>query len=242
MALFTDGTISKLEDLCRYDSAILDVASTENIDVAAKLALAQKQIEVELMGLLHSRDLGNVVVTEELRQWHARLALRLVYADAYYRQLNDRYSAKLTLYRDLANEAAGALLAFGIGSVHDPIGRAGAPELAYLPGPLAAATYYVRATWTNGGGQEGSPSDAAVLSAPDGHVLVARAAAAPTGVMGWNVYAGLSPDGTTLQYEPPLAVAEAWTEPVSGLRNGAKPGNGQEPGYYRTIRRILQRG
>lgn len=242
MALFTDGGISSIEDLRVYDSSVWDVASTEDIDVTAKLGLAQKQIEVELTGLLGGTDLTKVVVTEPLRQWHALQTLSLVYADAYYRQLNDRYSARRTLYQDLAGRASAAFLQIGIGVAHHPVGRPDPPALATIAGPMPACTYYVRVAWVNGAGEEGSPSDLSVANAPDSHTLVVNPGNAPAGVTGWNVYAGLTPDGTTLQNGAPLAVGSTWTEPASGLVSGRRPGSGQQPGSYLIPSRILQRG
>jgi len=242
MALFTDGVISSIEDLRGYDSSVSDVATTEDIDVIAKLRLAQKQIEVELTGLLGWTDLGNVVVTEPMRQWHILQTLSLVYSDAYYRQLNDRYSAKYTLYQDLAGRASAALFQIGIGAIHDPVRRPDPPTLTTIAGPIPATTYYVRVAWVNGKGAEGSPSDLSVVNAPNSHALVVNAGDAPAGVTGWNVYAGLAPEGTTLQNGAPLAMGSPWTEPASGLVNGRRPGSGQQPGRYLTPSRILQRG
>ena len=44
MALFIDGQINRLQNLERYESGILDLASTEQIDITGKMALAQDQI------------------------------------------------------------------------------------------------------------------------------------------------------------------------------------------------------
>ena len=41
MALFFDGPISTAADLQQYENAILNVASTENIDLGDKIQLAQ---------------------------------------------------------------------------------------------------------------------------------------------------------------------------------------------------------
>ena len=52
MALFTDGTISTLEELRGYESAVYDVASTERIDLSQKLVLAQQELGIELTSRL----------------------------------------------------------------------------------------------------------------------------------------------------------------------------------------------
>src|ERR1700728_3556452 len=97
MALFSDGPISVPADLQRYENAILNVASTESIDLGAKIMLAQQDLANEIVLLLYRRSslheyspdyrraLGvkDVVVTEPLRQWHVHRTLSLIYRDAY---------------------------------------------------------------------------------------------------------------------------------------------------------------
>ena len=55
MALFNDGPISTAADLQQYENSILTVASTENIDLAAKLLLAQQDLANEVVLLLLRR-------------------------------------------------------------------------------------------------------------------------------------------------------------------------------------------
>ena len=102
MALFNDGPISTAADLQQYENSILTVASTENIDLAAKLLLAQQDLANEVALFLlrrprrrdyslwddssaspRSRHLTDVVVTDPLRKWHVHRTLALVYRDAY---------------------------------------------------------------------------------------------------------------------------------------------------------------
>ncbi len=110
MALFTDGPASTIEDLAAQDSQILDVASVEGIDLTRKLALAQEAAAMDLEAALGGRGstswqfglrlalprptLENIVVTPALRLWHTYRTLEMVYGDAYYSQLNDRYAKK----------------------------------------------------------------------------------------------------------------------------------------------------
>jgi hypothetical protein len=56
MALFTDGSIAKLEDLRAYESAVLDLASSEGVDVGAKLRMAQREIATELTPFLRKSE------------------------------------------------------------------------------------------------------------------------------------------------------------------------------------------
>ena len=87
MALFTDGPINGVKELQNYENGILAVANIEQIDLAGKSALAQSEIATELMLFLLRRcrqpdvlwtvdfrriiGVGDVVVTEPLRRWHA---------------------------------------------------------------------------------------------------------------------------------------------------------------------------
>ena len=87
MALFTDGSICSTENLRQYESSILDVASTEGIELGAKLNLAQREIGVAITAFLletsagqnYARELGNIVVTEALAQWLSLQSLALTY-------------------------------------------------------------------------------------------------------------------------------------------------------------------
>src|ERR1043165_654432 len=121
MALFTDGSISTLDQLAEQDSAVLDVASTEGIDASAKLMLAQQELGVELTAAF-SRctpahtvssmswpgmgstvrgvlQLSNTAITSPLRLWHTYRTLAMIYRDAYSNQLNDRYLGKWNAYK-----------------------------------------------------------------------------------------------------------------------------------------------
>ncbi len=246
MALFTDGAISGIEDLVAYESALLELAMTEQIDLTIKLGLAQDEVGIELEALLAGREgapgLGNIVVTGPLRKWHVFQTLALIHRDAYHRQLNDRYLGKWKEYQRLAAWAREALLQAGLGLVEDPIPRAEKPQLTYTPATIGAATYFVRAAWRNREGEEGSPSDVAILSVPSGNALVVTGVRPPACAVSWNVYVGLSALEQTLQNQAPLGVTESWTEPVTGVVQGALPGSGQEPELTFRPGRVLLRG
>src|SRR5690348_14296822 len=107
MALFTDGTISSIEDLAAQDSQLLEMAVTEGIELNRKLALAQTEIGLEVQGMLGdlsfvdrpfwldaTQDLASVAVTPALKLLHTFRTLELIYSDACNSQLNDRYSGK----------------------------------------------------------------------------------------------------------------------------------------------------
>jgi hypothetical protein len=248
MALFTDGSISTIADLLGYESAILDVAKTEGIDLTTKLRLAGEELAVEFAAFLardHSgRRLDQIVVTEALHKWHTFLALALTYRDAYNRQLNDRYEGKWKEYEKRAVWAAAALYQAGVGIVSDPMERAEAPEISMAPSTLAGATYFVSVTWTGRGDAEGAPSEVAGFSAPDGSALVVRAIDPPSNATGWNVYAGLTANDLRLQNASPIALNQVWTEPASGLTQGRAAGQGQQPETFvrDSAQRVFDRG
>jgi hypothetical protein len=255
MALFTDGPINSMIDLQNYENAILDVASTESLDLAGKIALAQSEMATELtlflLRRLPQRDsyttvrsaigVSDVVVTDQLRQWHAHKSLALIYRDAYNNQLNDRYKGKWTQYDALAKRSLQDYLQIGVGLVANPIPRAVVPALNALPGAAAAATYYVSTSWVNRQGQEGSLSDVAQISTLDGQQLLVSAQTPPPIATAWNVYIGTSPDTITLQNGNPIAAGGDWTQP-GALTYGARPGTGQQATWFLADQRLIERG
>ncbi len=250
MALFTDGIIGAVGDLADHESGVLGLTSSEAIDLSAKLRLAQEEIGVELMNSSlrlaangsNGLSLRNVAVTAPLKLWHVFHTLELVYREASTSQLNDRYRRKWQQYERLSKWASETLFHIGVGIVWDPVAAAEAPELGYVAGPVEAATYFVRMSWINSRGEEGSPGKLGTLDVPSGSLLVVRAAKAPGNAVGWNVYAGTSVEGVSLQNLTPLEPGESWVEDATGLKAGRLPGSGQEPNCLRGLPRVLQRG
>jgi hypothetical protein len=246
MALFTDGTISTIEDLTAHDSAVLDVAGTESIDLTNKLGLAQDEIGVDLMahwpdaGCAPSQSqLGSVVVTTPLRLWHAFHTLALVYGDAQYRQLNDRYRAKRDEYRELSRWAAEKLFLIGVGLVSDPVPRADPPEVTLITGWLPEGTYYVTTTWVSQRGEEGAAASPVAVESPSGSTLVVRAPNPPANAAGWRVFAGVTPDALILQSSSLIGLDQPWSPSGALAANGVRPGNGQAPERLRPMPRML---
>lgn len=265
MALFTDGTPNSVEALRRYETAILDVATTEGIDLEVKLSLAADEVGDEVLGYLLAqgpRDpqaailggifgfyllrrtvgLTTVVVTPQMRRWHAFHTLAAVYRDAYNNQLNDRYQGKWQQYIAAAREARRQALDYGIALVQNPVAKAAAPLLSATPGILPGAVYYVSIAWVNGQGQEGCPSDPTTFQTGAGTQLTVQAPTATAGPMAWNVYAGTAADGLSLQNDTPLAAGTFWVMPASGLTAGRQPGDGQQADMFVTHDRVLPRG
>jgi len=254
MALFTDGPISSLDDLTGQDSQLLEVASTEGINVTRKLDLAQEELGAELRVLLSKLsyvdqpfwmapkpNLGSVAVTPALKLWHTYRALEMFYADAYNSQLNDRYGGKRDQFHQMAQWAAEKLIQIGIGVVSSPIPQAATPQLTAVPGELADGVYYVSAAWVNAAGEEGASSAPAVISITASAFEV-RPGASPDGATGWNVYIGDAPESMVLQNGTPIAASQTWQQVSSLAVAGRAPGSGQQPSYLKPVPRVIQRG
>jgi len=254
MALFTDG-ISTIQDLMGRDSSVLATAQTENIDLNQKLALAQQELGIELTTLLQRSNtydwqfwlqpdpqLNNIVATPTLQLWHVFQTLVLVYQDAYFNQLNDRYKGKRDQFQQLAKWAMDKLIQTGIGIVADPIPRAAPPQLTCIPGGQPAMTYCASVSWLNAENEEGQASNPSTVTVAAGNVLVAQPFNFPSSARAWNVYVGLSPTAMALQNASPLTLDQVWVQagPVSTLGQG--PGTGQTPDYLRALARVIQRG
>jgi hypothetical protein len=134
MSLFMDKTAVTIDELTRHDSNLLEVSRVERVDLTAKLALAHDELEVDLTAIFdRARNnttpavspnylmLPNVVVTLALRLWDVNQTLVLVYRDAYFDQLNDRYKGKWAEYVVLAKWARDKFLTADIGLVVDPV-------------------------------------------------------------------------------------------------------------------------
>jgi hypothetical protein len=255
MALFNDGPLSSLLDLQNAESGILNVASTEGIDLAGKMALAQVTIATELLVFLlrrqtlaydmlwsmrRQRGTDDVIVTLPLKQWHVHKSLAMVYRDAYNNQLNDRYLNKWNEYETLAKASKETLLQIGVGLVADPLPKPSGPLLTAISGPGTAATYYIAMTWTNATGHESAPSDTTSISGLNGQQIVVAAANAPANATGWNMYAGQAPDGLGLQNSVPIAVGASVT--LSAVQPGPSVGDGQKPTWFYVDHRVIERG
>jgi len=254
MALFTDG-ISTIQNLMGQDSSVLATAQAENIDLSQKLTLAQQNLGIELTTLLQRSNtydwqfwlqpdpqLNNIVVTPPLQLWHVFQTLVLVYQDAYFNQLNDRYKGKRDQFQQLMKWAMDKLMQTGIGIVADPIPQAVPPQLTSIPGGQPASTYCASVSWLNAEGEEGQPSNPNTLNVAAGNVLVAQPVNQPANATGWNVYVGPSPLSLALQNTSPVALDQVWVQAGPATTLGAGPGSGQAPDYLRALPRVIQRG
>jgi len=254
MALFTDGPVSLIDDLTAQDSQLLDVASTEGIDVSRKLALAQDDLGVELLVLLNklrfadqtfwlttAPNLDSVVVTPALKFWHTYLSLEMVYRDAYNSQLNDRYAGKRDQFHEMAEWAREKLIQIGIGIATRPVPIASSPVVTAIPGGLADGTYYVTMAWVNACGEEGASAVPAMITIAAGTLQV-QAGPPPENATAWNAYVGNDPAAMILQNPAPLGPGDLWQQPAELVTAGRAPGTGQDPTYLKPIPRMIQRG
>src|ERR1700684_1575256 len=130
MALFLDGPAIGIDDLINEDSGLLDTALTVGINVTAKLQLAWCEVQSELetlllrlqsaaaIGLIQPPSIGQVVATPDLARWEKMQALAMVYRDASYTQLIDRYKNKWDMFVKLTQAARDQFIANGIGLVN----------------------------------------------------------------------------------------------------------------------------
>jgi hypothetical protein len=235
--------MATLEDLTAQDSGLLGVVGPEGIDTTKKLKLAQEELGVELAALLPRVGVGleHIVVTTPLRMWQVFRTLEMIYRDAYYSQLNDRYKGRQEEYRKLARWAEEKLLEAGLGIAADPVPRPEMPQVTDAIGDLQGGTYYVCTAWVNAAGEEGAASEWNSVAITGGGAITVIPGSAPPRAQGWNLYAGLSAEEMWRQNEAPLALG-TWTWAGPLVAAGYAPGNGQAPSYTRSLPRILQRG
>jgi hypothetical protein len=263
--LLTDGSPNNTEDLRVYESAILGLANLETIDLGVKLDLATEEISEEVLDFLldhastnlqvfspfqigtpaaRRRTIGvsDVVVSRQLRRWHALHTLEIVYRDTFNNQLNDRYQAKFLEYQMLSRNARERYFRFGVGLALTPIPQAQVPVLSAVAGQIPETTYYAQASWVAASGQEGEPSGLTAYGAPAGSLPVVQMTNPPEVATGFNVYLGLTPDALTIQNPTPVPVGQSFTLPGTGLAAGAAPGDGQAADTYISGGWMLRRG
>jgi hypothetical protein len=254
--LLTDGSPNDDESLQVYESAILQASDTERIPLRAKLHLALEEISEDVLNVLLAhgvpsdpqattrrlKGVSDVVVTRQMKRWHAVHTLEVFYRDAFNNQLNTRYQAKFDEYHDLSENARDRTYQYGIGLALIPIPRAQMPVFSFVAGLIVETIYYVKVSWVSASGQVGDPSELTTYDSPASSLPVVTAVNPPPVATGFNVYMGLSPETVTLQNTTPVAVGGSFTLPGSGLVAGSPPGCGQTPDVYVTGGLMLRRG
>lgn len=256
MALLTDGNPNDALALEVYESAILNVAHVETIDLEIKLTLATAELAEDVLDILldHARafdpessirrtiGVSDVVVSPQMQRWHALHTLEIVYRDAFNDQLDDRYEAKFQEYRELSKDAFTHTVRFGIGLALNPVPQAQQAVLSTAGGNGAAGTFYVEVSWVSATGQEGAPSDATATATAAQQNVVVQTLNPPPVATGFNVYIGPTEDTLARQNASPIAVGQTFTMPDAGLTAGPAPGTGQAADIFITGGQTLRRG
>jgi len=253
MALFTDGPAPTIDDLVDEDSGLLDVAENIGINVTTKLRLAQAEIATDLrlwlnkprptMEMLWAPALRieQIVMTPPLQRWEKMLALALVYRDAYFNVVVDRYQAKWQEYLRLAGDARESFLASGLALVSNPVPQPDPPLLGTTPSTYPAGTYYVSVAGVNVSGQGGAPSWASSVTTTGSAILVAPVEWAKN-VVAFRVYAGPSLSAMVLQNPEDLTAGLTYTYLPGQTTDGPLAGNGQRAEFTRPMARTIPRG
>jgi hypothetical protein len=249
--LFTDGNPADSQVLQGYEAAILDVASTQGIDLAVKLELAGEQLGDEIESRIRLRGNGwpgsaptldCVVVTSGLRRWHAMQSLELIYRDAYYQDLNDRYKAKWQMYKTLRTEARDMCFAAGIGFVGSPVSKGPKLGSSMSMGTGPNGFLFARATWVNESGIEGAGGPLLSIEVPTGSVATVSIVEKPEAGFRWNIYAGRSEDDLHLQNRTALDPSTLWVADGPLGENGPVVSSGQPADYWVVENRRIPRG
>ncbi|HVW11635.1 MAG TPA: hypothetical protein VHC90_23795 [Bryobacteraceae bacterium] len=247
MALFTDGPACTIDDLVAEDSGLLETAQTVGINVTSKLKLAVSEVQSELTTLLAKLQptpaVNQVVVTTDLARWEKMQALAMVYRDAAYTQLIDRYKSKWDMFVKLTCAAKDQFTVNGVGLVNDPLPKAELPVLGTIPADSqSGGTFYACVAWVNAAGQEGGPSDAGSIVVPANNAMTVMASDAPANATGFNVYAGTVLAMLTLQNTTPVGPGGSFTYVPGGSSSSKTPGTGQAPDSFKMLPATTQRG
>jgi hypothetical protein len=259
MALFTDAQTITLDDLSPFEGSLVQVASSHDINVDRKIALATRSVGEKLLLLLNDTGmsdpqwlsrrvigLSTVVITPPLRRWLCFEALSQFFAEAYNVQLNTRFEGKWKEYQEEARYAADQTIQAGLGIVFKPLPKPQMAQVSVQQGNAPAEPLFVQTSWLDSEGDESalSPVNGLVVN-NQSTISVQMAEGAlqsPPAALGWNVYVGSVASEITLQNGNPLTIGSTWSLPATGIVDGASPGHGQAPDYIVPISRQIRRG
>lgn len=232
--LFTDGIILTIQDLREHDNLVLDVASTEAIELSSKLSVAQRDLGYDLSSFLTGNgvgiDLSRVVVTNQLRDLLAAYTLAAVYSDAYNTHLNDRYLGRWKEFATTKERGLLRLLATGIGISAAPMSRAEAPAVeTSSTGDLSAGSYSIQILWQHLAGNIGEKSVPVLVDFEGGSIAV-KPVKTPPNAAGWHVFIGAQ-DAADRQSTSLLAPGQTWTQ-AADLRSDLTGPEVSGPDYY----------
>ena len=243
--LFTDGTILGMQELREHDNFVLDVASTESIDLGSKLAVAQREIGYEIQSFLTTRrasaELSHVVVNQQMRDLLALHVLSIVYRDAYNLHLNDRYLGRWKEFTRASERGLLRLFQNGIGVTAVAVPQAAKPNFTVSPdGGLAAGMYVVHTAWQHISGTIGERSVGVIIDCSGGSISV-NPGPAPSNVAGWFVFVSELDSPSARQNQSILAPEAEWTQSAVLRRDLAGP-EVSGPDYYVRSAGLLSRG
>jgi hypothetical protein len=237
MALLVDGSVCAIQDLIDQDAGLSDTAQNSNINLSTKIRLAGDDLS-STIGFWLTRSnpvvviarVEQVVITPLLRLWATMHTLEMVYRDAYFSQLADRYKDKWNEFVSLNAEARKNFVNAGLGIVRDPVKAAAAPLLGVRPAPGPGGTFYASVAWVNAEGQAGQPSVPSSLAVPDGNLLTVSAVNPAPNVSGFNVYAGTSLADLYQQNDSAVLPGSPYLLALSATKSsGTRAGDGQAP-------------
>ncbi|HYI96452.1 MAG TPA: hypothetical protein VEX68_23115 [Bryobacteraceae bacterium] len=243
--LFTDGTILSIQELREHDNFVLDVASTESIDLSSKLAVAQREIGYEIQSFLTTRrasaELSNVVVNQQMRDLLATHVLSIVYRDAYNLHLNDRYLGRWKEFTRASERGLMRLYQNGIGITTVAVAQAAKPTVTVSPdGGLASGMYAIHTAWQHISGTIGERSPAMIVDCSGGSIGV-DPGRAPINAVGWHVFAAELDSPASRQNHSILAPETVWTQSAALRQDLAGPEvSGAD--YYVRSAGLLSRG
>jgi hypothetical protein len=252
LALLLDGSWCEVDDLEAYDGSATSVAAEEGIDLAMKMSLSEAWIRDRVdaflqweagttMQILTSLTAQNAVVDERLKRWHLANVLSMLYKDASFSQVNDRFEKKWKAFERDADQSKTEYFMAGVPYVSSPVRKPDAPAVIVTVGVQPAAAYSTAITRVDGAGRESAPSEPTVVQAAAGNGFTVSANGLAESDR-WNVYATDGDGPMRKQNDSALNASATWSLPESGLSMGAQAGTGQTPDGRVRQRRILPRG
>jgi len=240
MALFVDGPASDAGDLARLDGGLLETAAALSIDVTTKLQIAHETLAADLqiwLDRIGGIAMEQVVVNDALRTWESTQALAMVYREAYFSDLAERYHVRWDEYSRLTRQAYERFVAGGLPTVSDPVRKATPPVLGIINGPQSGGSFYASVAWVNAAGKEGEASDASSLDVPDGRIMTIQATMKPSNAVGFHVFGGTDLNKLTRRNEVPLPPGASFLYIPGSSASGPLPGRGQTPESNRPLQR-----
>ena len=254
MALLVDGWWCEAEELQAYDGSATNVAGEEGIDLGAKMRQSEAWITDKVDDFLRWESncgqsvyprsgltVANAVVDDRLKRWHLAHTLALVYRDASFSQVNDRFQKKSEAFEKDATRSRVEYFQGGVPYVGNPLRKPLAPTVTVTAGPQGEAAYIVTTTQADRRGEESAQSDVVSVQAAAGNGLTVTANGVGAG-NGWNVYVADSNGVMRMQNDAPLDANAVWTLPDAGPAAGPAAREGQAPEGRVKERRILTRG